>query len=781
MEFNEPHASFLSYYQKLYFDDRLQNGTPSEKADILRNIIVQITLAARANLISCEAAKALVSDYNNKYVAILDNFDTTEGLNNYAGGALHLCSQNRNDSAQWKSSLTAENVLEMDCVKKLIKESKESSGRFSLPPPEKPYQSVSFKESSLSSVGIKDTESLVNPPLEPINDMDKDPQPQDNGNNIPDMKAKSLQTQCQSNFKKLSAFTTIGQNSNCNTFLTDMKSPSLSASDARDMVSNPAPAKQSSQGFPANRQNNQNSVTSYSDHMFTNKPTPANQPASRGFYNKKPLFAKSGMPPEEPNSRFGNDQYPNRRNKSLFWKSGSHNGRGAPADMYNDADDYNNNDDADDGMADRRSNNNFRTAREQLAANNLKKYGRGGYNGNNNGGAIGASSYGGGGARKCLGTRRGLNSKFVPPVPNKEDNFDRMTAPKNNEDNEIVDERLKGFDPKIVELVTNEIMDQGPPVSWNDIAGLEFAKKNIQEIVVWPMLRPDIFTGLRGPPKGLLLFGPPGTGKTLIGKCIASQSKSTFFSISASSLTSKWVGEGEKTVRTLFAVSRCYQPAVIFIDEIDSLLSQRSDNEHESSRRIKTEFLVQLDGATTDSEERLLVIGATNRPQEIDEAARRRFVRRLYIPLPEQSARRTIVENLLREQSHSLTGEQLQEICVRSQGYSGADMTNLCREAALGPIRSLSFGDIENISADQVRPIQFCDFEDALFHVKASVSPKDLEGYIVWNRMFGTGGGGGSNSGGSSNSGGGVGGSRVGAGGGGCGNSGDGVGDVLSK
>nr|CAI5828105.1 unnamed protein product [Callosobruchus analis] len=187
----------------------------------------------------------------------------------------------------------------------------------------------------------------------------------------------------------------------------------------------------------------------------------------------------------------------------------------------------------------------------------------------------------------------------------------------------------------MVELIKSEIMDVGPNVHWNDVVGLEFAKAAIQEAVVWPMLRPDIFTGLRRPPKGILLFGPPGTGKTLIGKCVASQSKSTFFSISASSLTSKWVGEGEKMVRALFTVARVHQPAVIFIDEIDSLLTQRNDTEHESSRRIKTEFLVQLDGAMTDNEERILVIGATNRPQELDEAARRRFVKRLYIPLPE--------------------------------------------------------------------------------------------------------------------------------------------------
>ncbi|KAK3091009.1 hypothetical protein FSP39_016432 [Pinctada imbricata] len=303
---------------------------------------------------------------------------------------------------------------------------------------------------------------------------------------------------------------------------------------------------------------------------------------------------------------------------------------------------------------------------------------------------------------------------------------------------EPVDERLKGIEPKMIELIMNEIMDHGPQMSWDDIAGLEFAKKTIKEIVVWPMLRPDIFTGLRGPPKGLLLFGPPGTGKTLIGKCIASQSKSTFFSISASSLTSKWVGEAEKMVRAMFAVARCYQPAVVFIDEIDSLLSQRTDGEHEASRRIKTEFLVQLDGAATVSDDRILVIGATNRPQEIDEAARRRFVKRLYIPLPEGSARRQIVVNLLSQQTYQLTEAQLSAIEQRSDGYSGADVANLCREAALGPIRSMAFGEIENICADQVRPILFEDFDAAFMQVRASVSDKDLDLYIDWNNTYGS-------------------------------------------
>lgn len=156
------------------------------------------------------------------------------------------------------------------------------------------------------------------------------------------------------------------------------------------------------------------------------------------------------------------------------------------------------------------------------------------------------------------------------------------------------DPRLRAIDPKLLETIRNDIIGKVDQVGWDHIAGLDHAKRTIKEIVIWPMLRPDIFTGLRGPPKGLLLFGPPGTGKTMIGKCIASQAAATFFSISASSLTSKWVGEGEKLVRALFTCARVMQPSVVFIDEIDSLLSQRTDGEFEASRRIKTEFLVQF-------------------------------------------------------------------------------------------------------------------------------------------------------------------------------------------
>lgn len=187
-----------------------------------------------------------------------------------------------------------------------------------------------------------------------------------------------------------------------------------------------------------------------------------------------------------------------------------------------------------------------------------------------------------------------------------------------------------------------------------------------------PISNPHLFQGLRAIPRGILLFGPPGTGKTLIGKAIANQSGATFFSISASSLMSKWIGEGEKTVKTLFAVAAYRQPSVVFIDEIDSLLCQRSSDENEATRRIKTEFLVQLDGAGTDLSARVVIVGATNRPEELDEAVRRRFVKRLYIPLPDDDSRQQLLDTLLRKVAHELSTQHFKDLVVRTKGFSGS-------------------------------------------------------------------------------------------------------------
>ncbi|KOX70076.1 Fidgetin-like protein 1 [Melipona quadrifasciata] len=341
--------------------------------------------------------------------------------------------------------------------------------------------------------------------------------------------------------------------------------------------------------------------------------------------------------------------------------------------------------------------------------------------------------------KKTLGGKGSVNSQFVCPLKREKEKAQENAYNNEIESMEIEDERLKNVEPKMIELIKNEIMDSKTTICWDDIAGLDYAKKIIKEVVVYPMLRPDIFTGLRRPPKGILLFGPPGTGKTLIGKCIASQSKSTFFSISASSLTSKWIGEGEKMVRALFAVARVYQPSVIFVDEIDSLLTQRSETEHESSRRLKTEFLVQLDGAATADEDRILIVGATNRPHELDEAARRRLVKRLYVPLPEFKARKQIINNLLITVPHNLTEEDINNVTEQSKGYSGADMSNLCKEASMGPIRSIPFSQLENIRKEDVRQVTLNDFKEALIHVRPSVSESSLTTYVEWDATYGTG------------------------------------------
>lgn len=238
-----------------------------------------------------------------------------------------------------------------------------------------------------------------------------------------------------------------------------------------------------------------------------------------------------------------------------------------------------------------------------------------------------------------------------------------------------------GVDKSAAKQILNEIVVQGDDVNWSDIAGLDVAKNALREAVVYPFLRPDLFMGLREPARGMLLFGPPGTGKTMLARAVATESKSTFFSISASSLTSKYLGESEKLVRALFGLAKVLAPSIIFVDEIDSLLSQRSGSgEHEATRRIKTEFLIQwsdLQRAAAGRESgekdsgdpnRVLVLAATNLPWAIDEAARRRFVRRQYIPLPEAETRAVQFKNLLGQQKHGLTDNDFAKLVELTDG-----------------------------------------------------------------------------------------------------------------
>lgn len=226
-------------------------------------------------------------------------------------------------------------------------------------------------------------------------------------------------------------------------------------------------------------------------------------------------------------------------------------------------------------------------------------------------------------------------------------------------------------------------------VTWTDVAGLECAKGTIQEAVILPLKFPQLYTGKRKPWKGILLYGPPGTGKSFLAKAVASESNSTFFSISSSDLISKWQGESERSVKVLFDLAREHSPSVIFIDEIDSLAGERTSGEQDSMRRVKTEFLVQMEGvnASSDTSKSILVLGATNTPWTLDAAFRRRFEKRIYIPLPNETARTIMFRIYLKDTDNNLTDNDLVILGKATSGYSGSDISVVLRDALMSPVR----------------------------------------------------------------------------------------------
>ncbi|XP_043937570.1 vacuolar protein sorting-associated protein 4A [Protopterus annectens] len=194
---------------------------------------------------------------------------------------------------------------------------------------------------------------------------------------------------------------------------------------------------------------------------------------------------------------------------------------------------------------------------------------------------------------------------------------------------------------KLQEQLMGAIVMEKPNVRWNDVAGLESAKEALKEAVILPIKFPHLFTGKRTPWRGILLFGPPGTGKSYLAKAVATEANnSTFFSVSSSDLMSKWLGESEKLVKSLFELARQHKPSIIFIDEVDSLCGSRNENESEAARRIKTEFLVQMQGVGNNNDG-ILVLGATNIPWVLDSAIRRR------VRGPSRSNSDVIVNDLL--------------------------------------------------------------------------------------------------------------------------------------
>ncbi|XP_034614575.1 katanin p60 ATPase-containing subunit A-like 1 isoform X4 [Trachemys scripta elegans] len=305
-----------------------------------------------------------------------------------------------------------------------------------------------------------------------------------------------------------------------------------------------------------------------------------------------------------------------------------------------------------------------------------------------------------------------------------------------------------GYDKDLVEALERDIVSRNPSIHWDDIADLEEAKKLLREAVVLPMWMPDFFKGIRRPWKGVLMVGPPGTGKTMLAKAVATECGTTFFNVSSSTLTSKYRGESEKLVRLLFEMARFYAPTTIFIDEIDSICSRRgTSDEHEASRRVKSELLVQMDGVggaleNDDPSKMVMVLAATNFPWDIDEALRRRLEKRIYIPLPTAKGRAELLKINLREVEMD-PDIHLEEIAEKIEGYSGADITNVCRDASLMAMRrrinGLTPEEIRALSKEELQmPVTKGDFELALKKISKSVSAADLEKYEKWMAEFGS-------------------------------------------
>ena len=325
-----------------------------------------------------------------------------------------------------------------------------------------------------------------------------------------------------------------------------------------------------------------------------------------------------------------------------------------------------------------------------------------------------------------------------------------------------------GPDSELIEMLEREVVDSNPHVQFNDIAELKNAKGALMEAAILPLMKPEFFKGIRRPWKGILLYGPPGTGKTMLAKALATQNRTTFFNVHSSSFASKWRGESEKLVRILFEMAQFYAPTTIFIDEVDSLCSKRGEGgEGNDSRRVKTEILVRMDGLNSDNntEENegdknnnkkgdeppknkiVTVVGATNRPWDLDDALRRRFEKRIYIPLPNVDGRRQLFELNLKKVAVD-NNVDYDKLIKATDGYSGADIANVCREAALMPLRKAlkankgreieDLVDDRNFRTEIEKAIGMEDLNAAIENISKSVSKKDLETYDQWTKEFGS-------------------------------------------
>ncbi|TDA25376.1 MAG: AAA family ATPase [Archaeoglobi archaeon] len=297
-------------------------------------------------------------------------------------------------------------------------------------------------------------------------------------------------------------------------------------------------------------------------------------------------------------------------------------------------------------------------------------------------------------------------------------------------------EALKNVEPSAMREVLVEI----PKVRWEDIGGLENAKQELREAIEWPLKYPEVFktTNIK-PPKGILLYGPPGTGKTLLAKAVANESNANFISVKGPELLSKWVGESEKHVRDMFKKARQVAPAIIFFDEIDSLAPRRGGiGDSHVTERVVSQLLTELDGLEELRE--VVVIAATNRPDLMDPALLRpgRIERHIYIPPPDKEARKEIFRIHLKNKPLA-EDVKLEELAEKTEGYSGADIEAVCREAGMLAIREALKSGVSREEAKEIAKkikITKRHFEEALKKVKPSLTQEDLKRYELMLKEF---------------------------------------------
>ena len=327
------------------------------------------------------------------------------------------------------------------------------------------------------------------------------------------------------------------------------------------------------------------------------------------------------------------------------------------------------------------------------------------------------------------------------------------------------DDEDDGENKKLRGALSGSILSETPNVRWEDVAGLEQAKETLKEAVILPLRFPKMFVGNRRPWLGILLYGPPGTGKSYLAKAVATEAKSTFFSVSSSDLISKWMGESERLVKQLFAMARENKPAIIFIDEIDSLCGARGEGSSEASKRVMTEFLVQMNGVGKDTSG-ILVLGATNIPWNLDPAVRRRFERRVYIPLPDAGARARMFEINIGATPHELTHKDYQKLGEMTEGLSGSDIATCVRDAIMEPVRRINtathFKQVLVAGEDKLMPcspgdpgamemnwmevdpdrvaepiLTMKDFLKAVKKARPTVNDRDISAHLEWTSEFG--------------------------------------------